>query len=205
MALQSDGKIVIGGPFLTYNGTGRRGVARLLPGGTLDVSFDPLAGADNWVNSVALQPDGNLALGGIFTNFNNVVVNHIVRLQTNGVQDASFVVGTGFNGAIQSLICCADGTLVAGGLFTSYNGVTANRVARLIAAQVGPDPTLRFATLGGSLVLQWPAALGSYQLQTSPALDVPFTNLNTLLVTNGNDISASISPTRNNRFFRLKK
>lgn len=205
MTLQSDGKIIIGGPFTTYNGTGRKGVARLLPGGALDTTFDPLAGADNWVNSVALQPDGKVALGGIFTNFNNVVVNHITRLGTNGAPDATFSAGTGFNDAVQSLIRCADGTIVVGGLFTSYNGATANRIARIVAAPGAPYPRVQFGTAGATLTLQWPAVLGSYQLQASPGLASGFTNFTGTLSTNGGTISTSLPLNGAARFFRLKK
>lgn len=205
MALQSDGKIIIGGPFTTYNATARKGVARLLPGGALDPSFDPLAGADNWVNGVALQPDGKVALGGIFTNFNNVVVNHIARLGTNGAPDASFSAGTGFNDAVQSIIRCADGTLVIGGLFTSYNGLPANRIARLIDAPGAPYPHLLFGTSAGSLTLQWPAVLGSFQLQSSPTLAATFTNLTVPLTTNGATISVTLPIRGNSQLFRLKR
>ena len=205
MALQSDGKIVIGGPFTTYNATTRRGVARLLPSGALDTTFDPAIGADNWVNSVALQPDGKLAVGGIFTNFNNLVVNHVTRLGSGGLPDSGFAVGSGFNDAVQCLIRCADGTMVAGGLFTSYNGTTANRIARLLAAPGAPYPTLRFGTTSPSLSLLWPAALGGYQLQASPTLTAAFTNFNATLSTNGADISATISPGNDAQFFRLRK
>jgi uncharacterized delta-60 repeat protein len=71
LALQSDGRILLGGNFnaLRPNGaaaqTSRGYVARLNSDGTLDAAFNP--GADAIVFSVGLQPDGRVLLGGGFT------------------------------------------------------------------------------------------------------------------------------------------
>ena len=45
IAVQADGKILIGGHFTNYNGTARNRIARLNADGSLDPSFDPGAGA----------------------------------------------------------------------------------------------------------------------------------------------------------------
>jgi uncharacterized delta-60 repeat protein len=78
--LQPDGRAVIGGVFTRFNGTRRLGLARLRFNGTLDTSFmdtayNHFAGlinnfsfeSPNHVNSIALQDDGNLIIGGSFT------------------------------------------------------------------------------------------------------------------------------------------
>lgn len=41
IVIQSDGKILIGGAFTTYNGTVRNRIARINADSTLDTSFDP--------------------------------------------------------------------------------------------------------------------------------------------------------------------
>src|SRR5882724_2728415 len=46
VALQPDGKMVIGGSFTTVNGTARSRIARLNSDGSLDSSFNPYAGAN---------------------------------------------------------------------------------------------------------------------------------------------------------------
>src|SRR5438105_4143434 len=43
-AVQSDGKIIIGGYFSNYNGIGRNGIARLNADGSLDATFNPGTG-----------------------------------------------------------------------------------------------------------------------------------------------------------------
>lgn len=70
LAVQADGKIVIGGAFVSLQPNGapstttRNYVARLNADGTLDPGFDP--NADAGVSSVALQGDGRVLLGGTF-------------------------------------------------------------------------------------------------------------------------------------------
>src|SRR3989475_12426071 len=49
MAVQADGKILVGGAFTTLGGQSRNYIGQLSADGTLDTSFNP--GADNWVVS----------------------------------------------------------------------------------------------------------------------------------------------------------
>jgi len=67
IALQPDGKVIIGGNFTTYNGTARARMARLNADGSLDATFNPGLGADGTVRTIALQPDGKVIIGGDFT------------------------------------------------------------------------------------------------------------------------------------------
>ncbi|MBK7754042.1 MAG: delta-60 repeat domain-containing protein [Flavobacteriales bacterium] len=46
-AMQSDGKIIIGGSFTSYDGIGRNSIARLNADGSLDIGFNPGTGANN--------------------------------------------------------------------------------------------------------------------------------------------------------------
>ena len=65
VALQSSGKILIGGSFFTVNGTIRRNFARLNTDGTLDTTLSAIfTGA---VYAVKLQADGRILVGGTFT------------------------------------------------------------------------------------------------------------------------------------------
>src|SRR5207248_2455687 len=69
VAVQPDGKILVGGNFTTLGGGGfgtatRDHIGRLNPDGSLDASFDP--GANGSVSSLALQADGRILVGGGF-------------------------------------------------------------------------------------------------------------------------------------------
>ena len=69
VAVQSDGKVLIGGGFTTYNGkAAEKHVARLNSDGSLDTGFLATgAGADGDVVSLAVQSDGKILIGGGFT------------------------------------------------------------------------------------------------------------------------------------------
>jgi uncharacterized delta-60 repeat protein len=130
-SIQSDGKIIIGGNFTSYNGVARNRIARLNADGSLDASFNPGTGANSAVWTTAIQADGKIIIGGDFTSYNGVVRNRIARLNTDGSLDPSFNPGTGANNGISTTSIQADGKIITGGLFTSYNGVTRNFIARL--------------------------------------------------------------------------
>jgi uncharacterized delta-60 repeat protein len=116
--LQPDRKVIIGGFFTTVNGVSRTNIARLNQDGTLDSSFNPGTGANDWANTVALQPDGKVIIGGFFTQVNGVSRNYIARLNTNGTLDTSFNPGTGANGSVGTVALQLDGKVIIGGSYT---------------------------------------------------------------------------------------
>jgi uncharacterized delta-60 repeat protein len=96
IAIQTDGKIVIGGEFTEVNGVVRNRIARLNPDGSLDVSFDPASGFNLSVEKLAIQTDGKILVAGGFTVYDYVWggtqtnIDGFVRLNTNGTLDSSF-------------------------------------------------------------------------------------------------------------------
>jgi uncharacterized delta-60 repeat protein len=76
----SDGKVIIGGEFTEISGYSRNSYARLHYNGELDRNFDPGEGANGPVFTVALQPDGNILLGGQFTRVGEYDQNNITRV-----------------------------------------------------------------------------------------------------------------------------
>jgi uncharacterized delta-60 repeat protein len=131
MALQSDGKVLVGGSFTTVGGVSRNRIARLNSNGSLDTSFNPGTGANDWVRALALQSDGKVLVGGDFTTMNGTSRNRIARLNSNGTIDTSFNPGTGADGTVWSLSLRSDGTVLAGGDFTTVNGVARSGIGRL--------------------------------------------------------------------------
>jgi uncharacterized delta-60 repeat protein/uncharacterized repeat protein (TIGR01451 family) len=129
--LQPDGKILIGGNFTTYDGTARNRIARLNTDGSLDTSFDPWAGANNSISVLVLQLDGKIIIGGQFTTYDGTTRNRIVRLNADGSLDTSFNPWAWANNIITSLALQSDGKIVIWGYFTTYDGTTRNRIARL--------------------------------------------------------------------------
>lgn len=134
MVLQTDGKIIIGGDFTSFNGTSRNRVARLNADGSVDPTFNPGTGANGTIRSMALQPDGKVVIVGDFTTVGGVSRNRIARLNDNGSLDATFDVGTGANGSVRCVQIQVDGNILIGGGFSQVNQTVNNHMARL-----GPD------------------------------------------------------------------
>jgi uncharacterized delta-60 repeat protein len=130
-SIQSDGKIIIGGWFTTYNGIARNRIARLNADGTLDGAFNPGTGASSPVNTISIQSDGKIIIGGNFSSYNGTARNRIARLNTDGTLDNTFNSSNGANNVVRTISIQSDGKIIIGGGFTSYNGTTRNRIARL--------------------------------------------------------------------------
>ena len=131
LALQTNGSVVIVGSFTKYNGITANRVARILPNGNLDASFITGSAANGVVEEVQIQPDGKIVLAGSFDSFNGISKNKIIRLNTDGSADTSFVIGSGFNAGVSALVLQPDGKIIAGGDFVTYNGIIANKIVRL--------------------------------------------------------------------------
>ena len=65
LAVQADGKILVGGDFTTLGGQPRSRIGRLNADGTLDQGFNP--GASDRVRSLVVQSDGKILAGGGFS------------------------------------------------------------------------------------------------------------------------------------------
>jgi uncharacterized delta-60 repeat protein len=136
-SIQADGKILVGGAFTSYNGTARNCIARLNPDGSLDTGFNPGSGFNNAVFTTSIQSDGKIIVGGSFTAFNGTVRNSIARLNPDGSLDTGFNPGSGFNNSVNTTSIQADGKIIVGGTFTTFNGTARSRIARL-----NPDGSL---------------------------------------------------------------
>lgn len=105
--------------------------------GVLDVTFNTVDdglqgdGFDNIVRTVALQADGDLIVEGDYLYFNGISLPYLSRLKPDGTVDASFNLGSGFNGKVYSTLIQPDGKIIVGGSFTSYNGIAVGRLIRL--------------------------------------------------------------------------
>jgi uncharacterized delta-60 repeat protein len=134
MALQANGKIVIGGSFTSYAGTDVDYVARLETDGDLDTTFDPSDGPNNAVYAILPLSDNKLMIGGPFTAFDGNPINGIARLDGNGSLDPGFLSNPGTNASdpfVGDIVRAGDHGLIIVGSFTSYNGTERGRIARL--------------------------------------------------------------------------
>ncbi len=126
-AIQSDGKILLGGNFTTVGGVTRNRIARLNSDGTLDTGFNP--NANSVVNAIAIQSDGKILIGGDFTTIGGTTRNRIARLNSDGTLDTGF--NPNANSVVNAIAIQSDGKILIGGAFSTIGGVTRNNIARL--------------------------------------------------------------------------
>ena len=182
VAIQDDGRVLIGGDFTTIDGTVRIGLARLNVDGSLDESFDPGlnvngtvrtivvaknggilvgggllysgganvlarlnpdgswdstfdwgpgAGPNGEIKSIAVQADGRILVAGVFSTIDGKATPAILRLNTDGTVDSSFVPRPADPAVVMSVAAQPDGRVLIGGFFTTVQGVSRNRIARL--------------------------------------------------------------------------
>ena len=149
IAVQSDGKILVGGEFTTVNGTTSRSLVRLLASGSIDTDFlsGTGSGFDLGVNRVLVQSDGKILVGGSFTTFKGVSNYRLLQLKSDGTLDNDFSaqIDQGFNGAVRSLLNEVGGFLLVGGDFTVVDGSEAEYFSVLKSS--GISSTTGLATL----------------------------------------------------------
>src|SRR5206468_10729033 len=127
---QSDGRLLIGGQFTSYNDTSRVRVARLEANGALDPSFDPGAGANGQVRALAVANDGGVYLGGDFTTYNGLQRPALVRTLPGGGADLDFQAGLESGNTVRAILVQPDGRVLAGGSFKAARGKPRMNLAR---------------------------------------------------------------------------
>jgi uncharacterized delta-60 repeat protein len=174
------GKILIGGASLRrYNSNG-----------TLDTTLATVSGGSNFpaVYQMAVQPDGKIIIVGNFLTVNGASRNRIARLNADGTFDASFNPSGGANADIFTVLLQADGKILIGGNFTSFNSDSNKKyLARLntdgsldtsyapvlnspvLGMKIQPDGRLLIA--GSMSVVNGAARRGIARINTDGSLD----------------------------------
>lgn len=142
IAIQSDGKMIVVGPFTVYSGVTVNGIVRLNTDGTIDSSFNTGTGFGglyitniDWMK-VVIQSDGKIIVGGYFDSYNGYASKGLVRINTDGSYDTTFNVGSGFTtsgiySGVRRLALDTNEDIIVGGVFTAYNGTSRVGLIRL--------------------------------------------------------------------------
>jgi uncharacterized delta-60 repeat protein len=149
-ALQPDGKLIIAGEFMHYNGANVTKIARLKTDGSIDDSFNARGGPFGKINAVAVLPDDKILVAGDFTAFDGVPANGMVRLNANGSVDKTFATGFGANKGLYKLLVQADGKIVIAGNFISGTPGLVKEILR-INKDGSIDPSFHFYTAQDTL------------------------------------------------------
>jgi uncharacterized delta-60 repeat protein len=153
---QPDGKIMVAGSFSKYNGVSVHRMIRLFPDGELDNTFYvPFTGTS--IRDFVTLPDSSMVVCGKFGyTFAGITKNNIERINIDGSVDSLFhVAGVGTNVGtftiLHALELTADGKILIGGNFTSVNGSSALRIARMnINGSI--DPTFVSSVTSGTVL-----------------------------------------------------
>ena len=131
IAVQTHGRIVIGGDFTTVNSIARNRIARLSATGGIEGAFNP--NIDGTVAKVLLPAQSDQAdkilVFGSFAKAQGTARQRIVRLNVNGTIDGAYMAQA--DGSIHAAIAQADGKVLIAGDFTGINGTAQAAIARL--------------------------------------------------------------------------
>jgi uncharacterized delta-60 repeat protein len=132
LALQADGKIIVGGMLGNFNGVACGGLVRLNANGSLDQNFVYVKGISGYVYCISLLGNGKIMAGGYFGHFDKTVAYGIVRLNSDGSLDNSFVTKKGFGtGSVYAILPLSNGKIILAGNFKTYDDSTCHFIARL--------------------------------------------------------------------------
>jgi trimeric autotransporter adhesin len=132
----SDGKTLVGGVFSREASQSptvlRQGLIRLQSNGQLDTSFATI------VNGFVLalsRSNEHIYVGGSFLGIGNSGLEGLGRLLSDGSFDPSWTPAISLNSSVSTLVFdSATDSVLAGGSFTSFNGLARNRLAEIRAS-----------------------------------------------------------------------
>lgn len=158
IAVQPDGKIIVAGHFSSLNNQPHVGIARLFANGVVDTSFNASINSNSsaHISTLAIQPDGKILIGGLFTGVNGQARGNIARLLPDGSLEstATFNPGTGPDVDLDIIRLQPDGKILIAGDFNTVSGQARNHIARLLldgalegtdTFNIGSGPGQRFS------------------------------------------------------------
>jgi uncharacterized delta-60 repeat protein len=141
ISVQPDGKIILAGDITFCLGNSlenNENILRLNPGGTIDQSFAAVIDETGLpgnaeIYKTIIQPDGKILVSGYFNESNGISSPYLTRLNSDGSNDTSFSIGTGFDDDVNDIALQPDGKILVVGDFDNFNGAAVSRVVRLNA------------------------------------------------------------------------
>jgi uncharacterized delta-60 repeat protein len=124
-------KFLVGGSFSLYSGLSYTNLIRLNTDGTIDETFSVGVGFDGTINTIAVQSDAKILVGGDFSNYSGESYSRIIRLNYDGSIDETFNIGNGFDYTVNSITIQDDNKILVGGGYNTYNGLEYRGLIRL--------------------------------------------------------------------------
>lgn len=130
VAVQDDGKILLGGKIFNIGDYYPFHILRLNEDLTIDNSFDTSKGFNKQVYDI-IYKDSKIYVVGEFSSYKSIEVGRIVRLNLDGQLDNSFAVNKGANSDIFDIDIDEKGNIYIAGMFTYFDDKQKNVIARL--------------------------------------------------------------------------
>jgi len=132
LAVQPDGKVLLGGKFWEVKWHPQSYLARVFPDGSLETGFNPtLTGSSTQVEAAGVQPDGKVLVAGSFTTLCGQTCTYLGRLNADGTRDGTFNPLPSYS--IRALAMQADGKILLGGMFAKLGDESCIGLARIHA------------------------------------------------------------------------
>lgn len=129
----STGILYVSGYFTSFNGTLANRIISLNPDGTINTIFDYGTGFNNFTTALAFNvAETHIYIGGIYSTYKGASFPRFVKVDLAGTPDPTFIAGTSFNNTVIDVLVNSDDTLYVTGYFTTYNGVSAQGMAKLL-------------------------------------------------------------------------
>ena len=130
LTIASTGDLYAGGDFTQAGGTVANKVAKWNGTAWSSLGTGTANGLGSVVYALALAPNGDVYVGGYFTQAGGTAANYVTRW--NGTAWSSLGTGTanGVNGSVQALAVASNGDVYVGGHFTQASGIVAGKVSR---------------------------------------------------------------------------
>ncbi len=125
---KSDGKFLLGGSILTYNGVTKNRIVQINADGSPDNSFQNTPAINGFaVNDIKILPDGKLLIG---TSPNSAIPS-LLRLNADGTLDNTINEVVSRGGIVRRITQQPDGKILIAGQFLYTNGAARSSLARL--------------------------------------------------------------------------
>ncbi len=173
LAVQPDGKIVVGTYVDLSQSTLVPPIARLNSDATLDSSIQPFMGSAGNVNKVLVQPDGKILIAGFYNHVNSVFRRNLARFNTDGTYDSLFTGNIFYSSVLSSvgeLDLQPDGKILAAGLISNGERRNADGTHDVTISNSSNPPSIRYLPSGkllkmGSLIYRY-SEDGFFETQT---------------------------------------
>jgi hypothetical protein len=174
--------------------------------GSLDLSFNPGAGATGTVYTVSVLTNGSVFIGGDFTTVDGLPCGRYALLRENGSVETQFNASVGADNIVFASVITPEQQVIIGGDFTTVGGQPRRGVARLNMVN---DQLLRFtqvASEGGSVWLRLNSIPGNAYILEGSADFSQWFSIKTNAVSGTTwDFYDPIAPTNGHRFYRARR